>query len=253
MMDKQADRKGFSLVELEVAFVVFAIAMAGLCPLVVMQSKHLKRIENRFSQSQVYYLRPSSDKWARKLGACAMVLTSDPGAPPADAITVIDNGDAGFSLIGDDWEATNSPDSFLGDDELADAGDGTQIARWQFTGLKPGWYDVRATWLPDAELAEDAPFEVFDGTTSVATLAVNQQAAPTGELYADKPWESLGIVPISGNVLNVELTNAASGKVAADCVRLIRVENEVSITAVEKALNSEDVTAHVTVTVRVPQ
>ncbi len=252
-VSKPQNRRGFSLVELEVAFVVFAIAMTGLCPLVVMQSKHLKKIENRFSHTNVYYLQPSTDAWARKLGACATVQTSDPGASPTDAITVIDNGDTGFSVIGSGWAETASVDSFLGDFEATDTGDGSEIACWEFTGLQPGWYDIRATWFPDAEFASDAPFTMFDGSVEAGSAAVNQQEAPVGDEFAGKPWQSLGILQISGNTLRVELNNSAGGKVAADAVRLVRVENDVRITSMEKSLDSEEVTAHVSVTVQVPQ
>ena len=246
------NRRGFSLVELEVAFVVFAIAMSGLCPLVVMQSKHLGRIESRFSPNTVYYVKPSADLWARKLGAAAVVYSSDPGPSPTDPIGVIDDGDAGFSANGSDWTAATSTDSYLGDQYEIDSGDGSQLARWQFTGLQPGWYDVRVTWLPDETLASDAPFTVFDGSTEVGAVSVNQQEAPSGELFEDKPWESLGVFPISGNVINVELNDGADAKVVADAVRLVRIENDVRITSVQKSLNSEEVTAHVTVTVQVP-
>ncbi len=253
IVGKPQHRRGFSLLELEVAFIVFAIAMAGLCPLVVMQSKHLKKIEYRFSQNNVYYIKPSTDKWARKLGACASVQTNDPGAAPTDAITVIDDGDTGFSVEGAGWTETASTESYLGDFQEVDPGDGTKIAQWQFTELQPGWYDVRVTWLPGAEFASDAPFAVLDGLDEVGTAVVNQQEAPTGEVFADKPWQSLGIFPISGNILNVQLNNSAGDKVIADGVRLVRVENEVRITSVEKALDSEEVTAHVSVTELVPQ
>src|SRR3972149_1390366 len=39
-----APRRGFSLLELQVAFVLFGIALAGLGPLVVMQSRQLQRL-----------------------------------------------------------------------------------------------------------------------------------------------------------------------------------------------------------------
>lgn len=250
---KQTNRAGFSLVELEVAFVVFAIAMAGLCPLVVMQSKHLKRIENRFSKNNTYYVQPSSDIWARKLGACATITSVNPGTAPTAPITIIDDGDEGFSIEGAGWVETTSAESYLGDDREVESGDGTEVARWQFTGLKPGWYEVLATWLPGAEFASDAPFKIFDGSVDVGAAIVNQQEGPIDGEFAGKPWQSLGTFPISGSSLSVEVSNSANGKVIADGIRLVPVENEVRIISVEKSLNSEEVTAHVSVTERVPE
>src|SRR5438876_6947711 len=88
-------RAGFSFLELQVAFVIFGIALAGLYPLVVMQSRHLKALDARFSPQTPYYLIPSTDEWARKLGAAASVKTQDPGPPPPPPVLMVDNGDAG--------------------------------------------------------------------------------------------------------------------------------------------------------------
>jgi prepilin-type N-terminal cleavage/methylation domain-containing protein len=69
-------RGGFSMLELQVALVVFGIALTGLGPLVVMHSRQLKRLESRFSPQATYYVTPSADLWSRKLGAAASVTAS---------------------------------------------------------------------------------------------------------------------------------------------------------------------------------
>jgi hypothetical protein len=81
-------RAAFSLLELQVAFVVFGIALTGLCPLVVMQTRHVKNLEARLNPQTVYYLVPSSDLWTAKLGAAAtvtpqLVVPAPPPTPPA--------------------------------------------------------------------------------------------------------------------------------------------------------------------------
>jgi hypothetical protein len=83
-------RAAFSLLELEVALVVFGIALAGLAPHAVMHIKHLRRLESRFSPETQYFLVPSLDRWARKLGAAASLTTIDPGTvtPAPEGIAV---------------------------------------------------------------------------------------------------------------------------------------------------------------------
>ena len=61
-------RRGFSFLELQVAFVLLGIALAGLVPLVVMQSKQLLAIESRLSCEETHYFAPTDSAWARKLG-----------------------------------------------------------------------------------------------------------------------------------------------------------------------------------------
>jgi prepilin-type N-terminal cleavage/methylation domain-containing protein len=65
---KQSTRRGFSFLELQVALILLGIALAGLIPLVVMQSKQLKLIEQRWdpdwSASQIeadYWIDPYFD------------------------------------------------------------------------------------------------------------------------------------------------------------------------------------------------
>lgn len=245
-------RNGFTLVELQVAFVVFAIAMAGLCPLVVMQSKHLRNIEARFSDDTTYYLIPSTDEWARKLGAAASIETTDPGAPAADPILVVDDGDSAFSTVGTGWSSNSGTGLFQGDGHLHAAGTAADIAKWQFTGLTPGWYDVRVTWLKKNNQATDAPFTVFDGSDSEGTFNINQKQVPSGDTYSGQTWESLGVFLITSGDVLVELSADANGKVVADGVRLVQVVNDVQINSLEKSLTSENTTAHVSVTVLVP-
>jgi hypothetical protein len=73
--------------ELQVAFVVFGIALTGLCPLVVMQTRHVKSLEARLNPQTVHYLMPFSDPWTAKLGAAAtvtpqLVVPTPPPTPP---------------------------------------------------------------------------------------------------------------------------------------------------------------------------
>ncbi len=78
-------RVGFSMVEVQVALVLFGIALAGLGPCLVMYTKQLRNLQQRFSPQSTYYLIPASDLWARKLGAGASLANQDPVSLPPDA------------------------------------------------------------------------------------------------------------------------------------------------------------------------
>jgi hypothetical protein len=87
---------GFSMVEVQVALVLFGLALAGFGPYLVMYTKQLRTLQQRFSPQTTYYLVPSSDLWTRKLGAAATFTDQDPGslppqgaqAPTANAIQI---------------------------------------------------------------------------------------------------------------------------------------------------------------------
>jgi hypothetical protein len=78
-----ATRNGFSFLEVQVALLLFGVTLAGLGPLVVMQLKQLEKIEGRFSDRTTHYLVPTTDPWARKLGAAASISIKklNPGTP----------------------------------------------------------------------------------------------------------------------------------------------------------------------------
>lgn len=61
----RAARRGFSMLEVEVAFVLLAIALAGLSPFVMAQLKQIRRIEDRLRPGVTHYLVP----WTRVPGS----------------------------------------------------------------------------------------------------------------------------------------------------------------------------------------
>lgn len=80
------------MVEVQVALVLFGIALAGLGPYMVMYTKQLRNLQQRFSPQSVYYLVPTADIWTRKLGAAAALADQDPGTIlPADTQTLTQN------------------------------------------------------------------------------------------------------------------------------------------------------------------
>jgi type II secretory pathway pseudopilin PulG len=90
--------------EVQVAFAVLGIGLAGLCPLVVMRLRQVRQLELRLQgnvvqtsfatgqaqtmlQGTAYYLVPWTNPWAQKLTGSAQILTSptsscDPGSLP---------------------------------------------------------------------------------------------------------------------------------------------------------------------------
>ena len=101
------------MLEVQIAFVVLGIGLAGLCPFVVMQLRQLTTLESRLIAStyvyhsvgmaagtvqsnQVYYLVPWNNPWAQKLTTRAQLLTtsSNPNDP-----TITSQPAAGFPHV----------------------------------------------------------------------------------------------------------------------------------------------------------
>lgn len=126
---RAALRRGYMLVEVQAAFVLLGIGLAGLCPLVVMQLRQVRQLEMRLrgqviwtstitgvSQTMVimsngeisptptYYIVPWQNPWAQKLTGSAQIVEQasipcDPGplanpsnVQPSATVTVLPDG-----------------------------------------------------------------------------------------------------------------------------------------------------------------
>jgi hypothetical protein len=256
-------RGGFSYLELQVAFVLFALAIGGLGPLVVMQSRQLRQLENRFADDTDYYVVPSRNAWARKLGAIANVRTTAPEPAPAEPVFLIDNGDPNFELINrgtDDWvemadrdarnrtQQRNNGGSGRGDRDRGGGGSGSgDAAAWNFVGLQPGSYKVYVTYAARDNQARNSPFSVFDDNRLLGTVRIDQRVAPSGPFLNGSRWEYLGMFVINSDVLRVVLSDSARGYIAADAVHIVPHRNTLRVVSLTKSMGSETVTANVSV------
>jgi hypothetical protein len=140
----------------------------------------------------------------------------------ADPVTIIDDGDVGFTATG--GFVNFGGQGYQSDVTFAAAGSGTESATWTFA-VVPGVYRVSVTWTAHPNRATNAPYTVLDGTTSLGTFAVNQEAVPGDFSYAGVSWQDLGsgVFTIMGTTLVVQLTDAANEFVIADAVRIERL------------------------------
>jgi hypothetical protein len=169
-------------------------------------------------------------------GSFALVLHGTvnnplPPPPPTTYVKTIDNGAAGFTATGDwrmQWKGGFEQDFQFAN--KAEKNDKTlATAAWKFTGLEAGQYRVSVTSPKSPSYATDAPFSVFDGTTLIKTVLVNQGKGSGGST-PDCQWQHLGTFTIQGGTLVVQLTNKANGHVVADAVRIERVTTPVDPT-----------------------
>jgi hypothetical protein len=158
-------RAGFSLLEVQVAFVVLGVALAGFCPLVVMQLRMTRKLQTSFDPATTHDLVPSSgtyafdgsgnvvgfasgntatDHWARKLGAMAafrssatltgyvyLDLNDDGVKQPAEP------GIAGVTLTLTFTDAQGHSHSL--------AAQTASTGAYLFTNLAPGFYTITET------------------------------------------------------------------------------------------------------------
>ncbi|HZN34378.1 MAG TPA: choice-of-anchor D domain-containing protein, partial [Pirellulaceae bacterium] len=141
--------------------------------------------------------------------------------PPPPFKAIVDDGNAGSTLSGA-WSVVSGK-GYGNDIRTANRGTGTTAATWTFNGLATGQYQAWATWKIASTNATNAPFTIFDNTTSRGTTLVNQQLTPSGLSADGALWKSLGVVTINSGRMVVRLTNAANNKVVADAIRIERV------------------------------
>jgi hypothetical protein len=247
-------RPGFSLLEFEAALVLLGIALTGLFPLVAIYSKGVQTLEQRLPLPAVFYVVPSTDPWARKLGAAAAVTANPPAAPVPPPVLIVDDGDPAYVETGGGWTTLTDAGAFQGEYRWHPSQTGPpDTAAWQFSGVPPGWYQVEATWLPAADRSIMATYSIAAGSASLGTFAVNQRQPPAGPVINATAWQILLTAWISDPNAQVQLSAQSDGSVAADCVQLVPLLNDVQVLSLVRSLNGEDVTAQVQVQVLVPQ
>jgi hypothetical protein len=110
-------------------------------------------------------------------------------------------------------------------------GSSSSTATWSMA-ITPGTYEVDATWPASASFSASATYNVYDGSTKLGSVSVNQQTAPSGISYEGLNLQSLGFFTFAGTQLTVTLSNAAGdGQVSADAIRILPSYQPVPIVA----------------------
>ncbi len=166
-----------------------------------------------------------------RVEADAVRLVPVPGAavtppPPASQPMIINAGGSGFSTTGA-WQQWAGFGHAGGLDEEAMPGDGSAKADFAYTGLAPGQYTVAITWPIYSNRATNAPYTIYDGSTSLGSDSINQQASPVGSTDSTgTTWQALSTVTVGADgLLKVELSNLANGRVEADAVMIQQVSS----------------------------
>jgi hypothetical protein len=133
---------------------------------------------------------------------------------------ILDNGAAGHTRSGSWTRVSNQ--GFEKDLDRAAKGTGTSSSTWSFPSLPNGTYQVFGTWNGASTQATNAPFTLYNGSTPVSTVKMNQRVASSGVSADGANWKLLGTVKVTGGRLNVRLSNAANGQVVADAIRIVR-------------------------------
>ncbi len=134
---------------------------------------------------------------------------------------IIDDGDAGYSSTGA-W-TTHGVGGFQSDYQYSSSGPGNDVATWTFN-VSPGRYKVAATWFPHPNRATNTSFQIFNGSTPLNTVNINQELAPNDFNDGGAAWENLaGPYDTSANTLVVRLTDNANEFVIADAIRIERM------------------------------
>jgi type II secretory pathway component GspD/PulD (secretin) len=72
-------------------------------------------------------------------------------------------------------------------------------------------------------------------------------------LFDDRQWESIGVYAVTQGWARVQLRDSGNNfYVAGDAVRIEKIKNDITVLAIDKAIDSESVTVTVSVTENIP-
>ena len=140
-------------------------------------------------------------------------------------IAVVDNGDSGFSQSGFRYQSNNQVTAARDQDNHNMRG-GDGWARWAFSDLADGEYQVSATWAHkygNKYNVVDALFSIEDASgTVLATATVNQMNTPNEFVDDGSSWDSLATLNVTGGSLFVTLGAGSNSNryTVADAIRI---------------------------------
>lgn len=139
-------------------------------------------------------------------------LGLDEGAPPKIRR---DNADADYFAVEGDWVRLTSAAEKWGEDYLVSkAGDGGAVARWRLGVPEEGLYEVCAWHVQSEDNTTTAVYTIAHGDGK-STAAVDQQ-------HLGGRWVKLGDFRFTPEVGMVTVTNASTGTLTADAVKVTR-------------------------------
>lgn len=142
--------------------------------------------------------------------------------PVAPSVPVIvDNWQPGYQEVGEGWITLLGWGGYGNTHSYAPAGDGSQSASWRVDRLKPGDYEVRITWTAWENRASNAPFQIYDGSSLLTVVRINQKVRPSGIDVHGISFQSLGVFSVRSGTLTVVLTDDADNLVVADAIHVV--------------------------------
>lgn len=138
----------------------------------------------------------------------------------AQPAIVVDNGDAGFSILDGDWGVCADGDcegvSYGGDFRFADPECVRCRARFELRVANAGSYNLYAWWPRGADRATDTPFTI-QSTSQSGTLAVDQR-------NNGSTWFGLATLAVqAGENVTIVVGSTPTGYANADAIALVPV------------------------------
>lgn len=259
-MTRLADsaRRGSSFLEVQVATIVFAIAMSGVAPLMVFNSRQAAALREQLPDSTPQYLVPTG-QWQSKLGGGAEVHDAPVSATSEQ--TVVDDGDSSYSENGDfiyEFAAATYGGDFRYMYPLPMP---THYARWELD-LRPGVYLIQVTFPTENFLTTNASYRIFDDASLLGITYLNHQNRTAGDsaswggappiasnsVSGGLTWTSLGTFTIESGTLQVQLKNVLTSWCTIDAMRVIPLRNNIDLQSVTHDRAADSISTQVLVT-----
>lgn len=163
----------------------------------------------------------ANNDFAESDGTNDLTVTSAATSVTGAVSIIIGNGQSGYSETGT-WQSETVAGDYGGTDRYAHSTGSSNTARWQANGLSSGQYTVQLSWPSYSNQATNAPFAIYDGTTLVQTVAVDETKNPVGAIYVGATFQKVATVNIASGTLKVILSNTGTNNIfiVANAVRI---------------------------------
>ncbi len=143
---------------------------------------------------------------------------------PIDVLGNDQSGQATYSPNEGAWTAATG--GYSNNYHHKSGGSSSDYVEWSLSVTAGKTYEILTTWVADDANAIDAPYQVFDNTTSKGLIRVNQQRAPSSDNGLGVDWQRLMVITPTTGTIKVRLrgdAGDATKRVVADAVRAVEV------------------------------
>ena len=240
----KSQRQGASFLEVQIAAVVMAIALAGMAPLMVLNMRQASKFREQIPSDPIHLASPEG--WRPNLGVSATVNSSQSQGETTAPVEhfVADDGTGDFETEGWPWHEYGRPG--YGDDFRLFYQDKWSKCGYYYLHVPPGVYDLYVTYPVYSFLSNKVEYHIHDEKHHRGKLYVDQSERHEDLAYDGKMWTRIGTYRCESGPFEIRVKNKRKRWAIADAICAIPRFNIVDLQSMQRDRMQDKISLQIT-------